>query len=1010
MKSFGSDIRYIYYLLPALHPKQFQGRISVNMKENPDTSAGSPAEPKRERESFPVVGIGASAGGLEALQELFRAMPPDTGMAFIVITHQHPAHESVLPELLSRETRMTVVKIEDGMRVEPNRVHVLGAGWSVTLEGGRLKLAKLDPARAFVMQIDIFFRSLALDMSERAVSIVLSGTGSDGASGMKEVKAQGGLTLAQEPPSAKYSSMPLSARDTGMVDYLETPGNMPRRIIAYIRAPYVKRAEEESGAEDFPPADVDAILRLLRSRLGHDFSSYKSSTIRRRIQRRMSVHGIADAAGYLKFLHDNRQEAQMLFSELLISVTSFFRDPEAFAALGEKFLPELIKARSESQEFRVWVAGCASGEEAYSIAIILDELRQRLNRSFDIRIFGTDLDDQAIQRARQGVYPASIAADVTPARLQRYFTRDGEDAFQVRKEIRDMLVFAPHNLLSDPPFVRLELLVCRNVLIYLQGDLQKKLLPTFHYSLRPEGLLFLGSSESAGAGEGLFELLDPRWKIFRRREAPVEWPHLPVRSVRSEPPASEPATELRPTRPQTNRLVERMLLERFAPTSIVIDRTGTIVYIHGRTGGYLEPEEQQPRNNVFEMAREGLRLPLSSTVHRCLERGGQAEVRDIRVRSNGGFTAVDLTVDRIMAPEALRGLILITLAPAPAERQPPPPRREKEAPPAPEASGDRAIELERELAYVKESNQTVVEELQSTNEELQSSNEELQSTNEELQSSKEEMESLNEELSTVNNELNAKVLALAQSSDDMQNLLNSTDLAVIFLDDQLRVKRYTARTRDIINLRDTDIGRPLDDLKTQLLDDSLLDECRRVLETLTRYEKEVGTRGGSRQIMRILPYRTSTNVIGGVVATFIDITQLRKAQVKTEELSAVLENMPVGVWITDEQGRILQTNKAANDIWRGNAPLSQSVAEYALYRCFWPDTGAELRPEEQPLARAISEKKPVTGIEYNIRRFDGSEGVLFTSASPILDKQGEVIGAVGISQDITGHKRPRGGR
>jgi two-component system CheB/CheR fusion protein len=825
-------------------------------------------------ERFPVVGIGASAGGLEALQELFRSMPVDTGMSFVVITHQHPGHESILAELLGRETDMQVHKIENGIHVRPNNVYVLGAAANLRIKKGSLYLEEIAATTVLHMPIDIFFRSLAQDMHERAICIVLSGTGSDGTLGIKEIKAQGGMTLAQEPPSAKYSGMPISARDTGMVDFIEPPSRMPQRMVDYIWGPVLQLKKQVSEEEILPKEDINGILRFLRSRLGHDFSAYKSSTIKRRIQRRMSIHGINNARSYLEYLHDNRPEAQMLFSELLISVTSFFRDPEAFSTLQEKYLINLIKLRPDNQEFRVWVAGCASGEEAYSIAIILDEIRQQLRKPFDIRIFGTDLDDSSIQRARHGVYPASISVDVSRERLDRYFTPDGEDAFAIRKEIRDMLVFAPQNLLSDPPFMKVDLLVCRNVLIYLQSDLQKIILPTFHYAINPGGLLFLGASESVGPHTDLFESLDNRWKVYRKRDVPTELSHLPVRTTRTETVIQEKSISQSILQPQTNRLIERYLLSRFAPVSIIIDTKGTIAYIHGRSGYYLEPEQQQPRNNVFEMAREGLRIPLTAAVHQAIEKGEEVLRINIPVRGNGSQVNVDLTVTPINDPEQIRGLLLITIVPA---------REVYGAPSQPKivtdeerATPERIVELERELHYVKETNQTMVEELQSTNEELQSANEELQSTNEELQSSKEEMESLNEELSTVNNELNSKVEALSQARDDMQNLLNSTDLAVIFLDDALRLKRYTVKARSVINLRDTDIGRPISDLTMKLKDNKLLDDCRDVLDTLMRKEKEVVTTDNNWMLMRILPYRTSENVIGGVVVTFVDISQTKQ--------------------------------------------------------------------------------------------------------------------------------------
>lgn len=869
---------------------------------------------QQHTDNFLIVGIGSSAGGLEALQVFFRTMPADCGMGFVVVTHQHPGHESILPALLSHETDMPVVKIEDGMTVKACHVYVLGPGSQLTIDRGHLHLQDRHASDALHMPIDIFFRSLAHDMHERAVCIVLSGTGSDGTIGLKEIKAQRGMAMAQQPPSAKYGGMPSSAQGTGLVDFIEPPERMPKRLIEYVKGTRFMLKDHGGEGGPFSEEELQGIIRYVRSRTGHDFSMYKNSTIRRRIERRMNVHGLKKPHEYLNYLHENRQEAQMLFSELLISVTSFFRDSEAFEALQNKYLPELFNSRPDNYEFRVWVPGCATGEEAYSVAILLDEVRQMLRKPFTIRIFGTDLDDQAIQRARSGIYPASISVDVSRQRLEYYFIRDGDDAFQVRKDIREMLIFAQQNMLSDPPFMRLDLLVCRNVLIYLQNDLQKLLLPTFHYALNPEGLLFLGSSESVGTYSELFETLDVRWKIYRRKEVPTGLPHLPAIGGKTENQAYAENEEKKVKHPpQVNRLIERLLINLFAPISIIIDHNGTIVYIHGRTGAYLEPEEQQPRNNIFEMAREGLRLPLSAAVHRVLEHDEEVKRKNLSVKTNGGYQSIDLTVRPIKGPEPIRNLILLSITAVKvntdviAENNRMQGQQHK-APP------ERIKELERELLHVRESNQVMVEELQSTNEELQSANEELQSTNEELQSSKEEMESLNEELSTVNNELSSKVQQLSQARDDMKNLLNSTDLAVIFLDQQLRVKRYTEKARTLISLRESDIGRPIEDLSAQFLYDHLLDDCREVLDTLVRKEEEVKTREGTWQLMRILPYRTSENIIGGVAVTFVNITRLKEAEQfaksAKEYFQSIVDTVREPLVVLDSQLQVQSVNSA----------------------------------------------------------------------------------------------------
>jgi two-component system CheB/CheR fusion protein len=839
----------------------------------------SKKEQPNGRAKFPIVGIGASAGGLEALQQLFRAIPVGTGMGFVVVTHQHPDHTSMLPELLGRETGMPVVQIADGMNVEPNHVYVLGPGVTVHIEAGILHLSALESTEDRRLPINIFFRSLADDMHERAIGVVMSGTGSDGTLGIQEIKAQGGMTMAQQIPSARYGGMPESAQKSGLVDFVATPADMPRRIMDYTTTPYVAPRKAQEGG--FSPGDIDAILRFLRSRRGQDFSAYKRSTIERRIQRRMSVHGINKAPDYLTFLHENNQEAQLLFSELLISVTSFFRDPEAFAALEDQYLALLMKNWPEDDEYRIWVAGCATGEEAYSIAIVFDEVRRRFNKTIDVRIFASDLDAQAIEQARRGSYPAGISADVSPERLQRYFVGDDSHGYAIRKEIRDMVIFAQHNMLSDPPFMRLQLVVCRNVLIYLQSKLQERLIPLFHHVLAPDGLLFLGSSESVGAENWLFDTLDARWKIFRRTNVAAEVPELPIKMKTARPPEQElPDKYPAGLGCATDRLVERMLLDQYAPVSILFDHEGTISYIHGRTGAYLELGQRQPRMNVFDMAREGLQIPLRTAAHQALQRKERIVKQGIRVRTNGDFETVDLAVNRIMDPEALRGMLFATITPAARLAQPQPEELER----IKDVRTENRSDLDCELQNCREANQSLREEMQANQEEMQSANEELQSINEELQSSKEEMESLNEELSTVNNELNVRNQELVRARDDLQNLLNSTDLAVIFLDRQLHVKRYTVRARSFVGLRDADINRPISELQLMVERNGLLEGCRHVLDTLEKRENEVTTPDGKQYLMRILPYRSAESVIDGVVVTFIDITERAEAHRYAESI------------------------------------------------------------------------------------------------------------------------------
>lgn len=812
-------------------------------------------------------------------------------MAFVVVTHQHPGHTSMLPELLGKTTRLKVVEAADGMQVEPNRVYVGPPGGYLAIMQGTLHRMETGKAEAPHLPIDYFFRSLALDQQEKAICIILSGTGTDGTLGLKAIKGESGMAMVQQVASAKYAGMPSSAVATGLADYVLPIEDMPRRLVAYGRGPYLATASVEEPAEPMP-GPMQKIFVLLRSRTGHDFSCYKSSTIRRRIERRMNLHQIKAPAEYVRYLQQNAHEIDILFKELLISVTNFFRDPEAFDVLAKSALPDLLRSRPDNYALRIWSPGCATGEEAYSLAILVREVMETMKRHVEVQIFGTDLDHAAIDVARNGQYPDGIAVDVSAPRLERCFVRE-DGTYRVRKDIREMIIFAVQNVIKDPPFTKLDMISCRNVLIYLNADLQKRLLPTFHYALKPGGLLFLGPSESIGNATHLFEVVDKKWKIFRRKETaltvhPVM--EFPVPVLKAEAEEGVPAMVRPPKESNIAGIVERVLLGRFAPASVVVGDRGDVVYIHGRTGAYLEPAAGQPRLNIVAMAREGLQLELNSALRQAA--AGHAEVvrEGVRVKANGDFAHITLSVTRLGEPETLRGLFLVTFRPEPRQAPPAKPlgRARKESAP-------RVDELERELQHTKESLQTTIEELETSNEELKSANEELQSTNEELQStneeletSKEEMQSLNEELTTVNAELHSKVEDLSRANDDMQNLLNSTEIATIFLDNDLNIVRFTEQAKRLINLIQTDLGRPVGDLVSNLIYDQLVPDCREVLRSLIFKQLEVQTHEGRWYLMRIMPYRTAENVIDGLVLTFVDINPIKKAD---QALAAAKERL-----------------------------------------------------------------------------------------------------------------------
>ena len=881
----------------------------------PAPSTALPAEPP----GFLIVGIGASAGGLEAMEEFFHHTPPSSGMAFVVVSHQHAGHVSLLPNLLSKCTAMPVVETTDGMKVEPNRVYLAPGGIHLAILHGTLQLMEPDSQKRVPLPIDYFFRSLAEDQKQDAVGIILSGTGTDGTVGLRTIKAESGLTIAQDPQSAKYQGMPRSAIAAGVVDVVKPAGQMSEPLRAYARSlvkPLLPLPEPDATQ------GLRKIFILLRDRTGNDFTLYKENTTRRRIERRMNVHQIETMKQYLRFVQANPYELDALFQELLIGVTSFFRDPPVLEVLVHKGLASLLEGKPEGATLRVWVPGCSTGEEAYSLAILIREYLTKRRLRFTVQIFASDLDSRAIETARVGLYPIGIAGDIAPERLQRFFTKE-DHSYRVKKEIRDLVVFATHNILTDAPFTKLDLLSCRNLLIYLEPKAQHKLLPLFHYALKPQGLLLLGSSETIGGFERLFTVIDRKWKLFRRTAEPSTLPHLErfpgglmtgTTETRAEAEVSLPAT--RPA--SIPMLIQKLLVSRYAPAAAVVNERGEVVYIHGHTGAYLEPAPGPSTHQLIEMSREGLQHDLALALHQAAGREDEVVRHDVRVKANGDVILVNVSVKRIVEPEPLDGLFLVTFDTVRADKT-----TARKGAVARAAAPLKKSEsgLMRELRFTKQRLQRTIEELQtsneelkSTNEELQSTNEEMQSTNEELETTKEELQSLNEELVTVNSELQGKLEELSDTNDDLQNLLNSTEVATIFLDNELRIKRFTSEAKRVSNLITIDVGRPLSDIVSKLTSDRLVEDAQDVLQTLVVKERDVQTADGSWFFMRILPYRTSKNVIDGLVLTFLDITKMKKAEQVVEAVRAmaasIVETVREPLLVLDDQLRVVSTNQA----------------------------------------------------------------------------------------------------
>ena len=897
-------------------------------------------------EPLAIVGIGASAGGLEAFEQFFMNMPPDTGIAFVLITHMDPTKKGLLPEILRRFTSMPVRETRDGMKVEANTVYVKPAQADLSIFHGTI--GHLRPIRTggLRMPIDGFFQHLAEDQNRKAVGIVLSGTGSDGTLGIRAIKEHTGMVMAQDPGSARFNGMPSSAIASGFVDYTAPADELPELLIQYVRFSVMVPAGEAltTAVEE---ADLAKIFTLIRLRTGQDFSRYKRSTIRRRIERRMAIHQTPSIREYVQFLHANPPEIDTLAGELLIGVTRFFRDSEAWVALEGLIQNEMIPSRSEKGVIRAWSVGCSTGEEAYSLAIVLRECLDALRRPDAIQIFATDVDKKAIEVARRGTYPVNIAADMPPERLERFFIKE-ENTYRVRKEIRDSVIFATQNVISDPPFTHLDILSCRNLLIYLSLDLQKQLIPLFQYALNPGGLLFLGTAESIGGFDTQFRTVESRWKIFQRREGtPAQAPRLELAATFTPPVAAQQRQrEFARGEEAIAALSREWLLEEYAPPALIVNENGDILYFHGRTGDYLEPHPGRASLNIQMMTRREIRDALEPVLRAAVREKENFIQEAIPVYLGDDRRQILLTV----RPIGRRGDGMLYIVVFQDEEG-----QGREVPIEGDmvhgsSAGPSAAGLKQEIARIRfhlrhtiEDMQASHEELKAMNEELQSTNEELQSTNEGLTTSKEELQSLNEELLTVNAEHQKKIEELSQGNDDMRNLLQSTELAMLFLDNDLGVRRFTEPIRSVINLQAGDVGRSITDLAVNLKDEHLIDDLRDVLKTLQLQEREVQTTGGMWFDMRILPYRTAENRIDGLVITFTDISprkelesSIRKTRACAEGIVATVRE-PLAVLSSDL--RVIAANRSFSTIFGITPKETEGRLIYTLGNRQWNTPG-----------------------------------------------------------------------
>ena len=962
-------------------------------------------------DEFVIAALGASAGGLEALEKFFQHMPADAGISFIVVQHLAPDHATALPELLARRTEIPVEEARDQTRVVPNRVYIIPPNATLTISKSVLRVTTPVEARGHRTPIDSLFRSLAEDCGENAVCILLSGTGTDGTLGLKAIKEYGGMAMAQTVESAKYDSIVRSAIATGLVDFVLPVEQMPAKLLEY--AEHVSSTNGNANdIRDQIGSHIVKIHSLLKRRVGHDFSQYKVNTIARRVARRMKALQIESVDRYVHVLEEQPEEADRLFKDLLIGVTHFFRDPKAFEALAREVIPELFEGKAHEDQVRACVVGCATGEEAYSVAILLAEHASTLDAPPAIKVFATDIDEVGLEMARKGRYPDSIAEHVSPERLQRFFNAQ-EHAYQVKRELRELCIFTNHSFIKDPPFARQDLISCRNVMIYLSPELQQKIVPLFHYALRPGGYLFLGPSESASSHRDLFRTVDKQHRIFQRIETvlrpAVKFPLAEIGRQKRQG-ASQPQTEEQ----NFSKQLEHIIVQRYRPACVAVREDGEAVYFSGGAARYLEQPVGVPSINAIAMAREGLRIPLRTALHKATTTHERVIQKQIPFQTEaGGPIHIDLTVEPIAEFQASNLYMIVFEEVLPArDRQHP-----AEQPFDPKAE-ETIRHLEAELRAAEENSQAVLEELESSNEELKSANEEYQSTNEELETSKEEVQSFNEELETVNAELNRRVAELDAINGDLQNLIASTQIATIFLDTQLHVKSFTPAAASVFRIIAGDIGRPITDISTQFADERISADIAETIRTLAQSERDILGERGKHYLMRVLPYRTVHNVINGAVLTFTDITSLKQARQDAEDAQReaeeakliaqdaqlfaenIVDTVREPLLVLDAHLRVKSANRAFFDRFQlkpGEA-AGRSLFELGAHRWDIPDLRLLLR-------EILPDKKQME--DFRVERESPANGVetMLLNARQIVTRNGEEPLILLAIEDITARTR-----
>lgn len=966
-------------------------------------SMNKPISPKKDSNSgkkennFLIVGIGASAGGLEAFKEFLLATPDKPGMAFVLVQHLDPTHKSLLVELLGKHTKMKVSEVVDNMQVEPNNVYVIPPNKDMAILKGILYLMEPSDARGFRKPIDFFLRTLAQDQGERAVGIIMSGTGTEGTLSLKIIKGQGGLSIVQDPKTAQYDGMPMSAINAGAEDIVLSAKEIPGLLMKYAGRRNFKPVNKVP--EIFTENDLlEKVFIIVRDETGCNFGEYKSSTVIRRIEKRMAINQIDRPENYIKHLQKNPEEILRLFKELLIGVTSFFRDKEIFEVLKEKIIPQIIKQKLGGETIRIWVPGCSTGEEAYSLAFLFNDAIREQNKNLKLQIFASDIDNDGINLARFGVYPKTISADVSSEHLVRYFMEE-TSTYHIKKEIRDQVIFAVHNIIKDPPFSKQDMISCRNLLIYLNAETQGKIFSIFHYALNPSGILFLGSSESLGAWTDIYDVLDRKNRIFKRRN--VLNHRKPTIGHHLQDPLPPKVSLITPSKKsdQDNlaMMTERLLLSNYAPACVIVNQRGDAVYFSGNTGKYLQPSPGEARFNIVDMAREGLKAPLRTIISK-VRKSKKMEVRPgVKVRTNGSMQVIELCVRPIKHLHPDEDYLMITFADHQLEIATTSEVKTKHADDITEIEV-----LEQELSSTKEYLRITIEELEfaneemkSSNEELQSTNEELQSTNEELETSKEELQSVNEELVTVNSELQGKIDELDQTNDYLNNLLYSTEIGIIFLNSKLIITRFTPSMTQIINLIEGDLGRPIGDISSNLHYNNFEKDLKKVMESLISFKTSVKSKKGIWYQMQITPYRTSKNVIDGLVVTFVDITKEKLLSDELELFKSNFEHLlkkTKTVFFTQDKNLVYNSDKNMFPDFQIGSMIGQS------------DKGL-LSEKDMLMLTQIKKKVLKTGkpVRKTLAISIGVENRYYDLTVRPIYKHEEIAGIICISTDVTEH-------